>query len=177
MEGMKLSLFDIDAAKRQIIEEGLCYDEETGEVYWTEDDLEKLNEMEENKLEFIGLIIKEKEAMASAIKSEQDALAKRKKACEAKADALKKYVSDYLLASGKDNYETPKIKLSFRKSQAVDIFDEKALLDYINEDDARKQQFLKYKEPELSKAAIKEALKDEEIPGAHMITNSNLQIK
>ena len=33
------------------------------------------------------------------------------------------------------------------------------------------------REPELSKAAIKEALKEEEIPGAHMITNSNLQIK
>lgn len=180
MGDVKLNLFDIDSAKRQIIEEGLCFDEETGEVYWTADDLEKLNQMEENKLEFISLMIKEKEAMANAIKTEQDALAKRKKSCEAKANALKKYVTDYLIASGKDNYETPKVKLSFRKSQTVDVFDADALLAYINKSEDRQKQFLKYKDPEISKSALKDALKADEqlvIPGAHMVTNANLQIK
>ena len=70
-------------------------------------------------------------------------------------------------AKGIKRYETPLVKLSTRKSQAVEILDEAELPD----------AFWVVKR-EVSKSSISEALKaGEEVPGAVMKENVSLQIK
>lgn len=176
-----MNLFDIGKAIEDILNQGLVYDEETGEVFFDENDLDKLNQMETEKLESIGMYIKNENAMATAIKAELDSLTKRKKAHEAKVDWLKKYVSSYLESKGMEKgYETPKVKFSFRKSPALNVYDAVSLRKYIDEDEDRKKKYYKYSEPEISKKAITDDLKADEnltIPGAEIISKKNLQIK
>ena len=93
----------------------------------------------------------------------------------------KKYVSSYLESKGMEKgYETPKVKFSFRKSPALNVYDAVSLRKYIDEDEDRKKKYYKYSEPEISKKAITDDLKADEnltIPGAEIISKKNLQIK
>ena len=87
------------------------------------------------------------------------------KAAEKKIDSLRKLISDAL---GGQPLETPRVKLSFRKSAEVQIDDIDELPD----------EYLRYKEPEPNKTAIKEAIKSgKEVAGAHLEDTLSLQIK
>ena len=104
---------------------------------------------------------------AAALKAEEAALAERRKKKENKAEALKTYLANAMLAVGKDKLETSKVALSFRRSQSVEITDESLI----------PEEFMKYK-PTVDKAGVKAALKDGAfIPGASLVDNNNLQIK
>lgn len=74
-----------------------------------------------------------------------------------------------MLSYNIEKIETPIGKLSFSNSEAVEIFDE-SLID---------EKFIKEKvEKTISKTEIKKAIKaGEEVQGARIIKNKNLQIK
>lgn len=91
----------------------------------------------------------------------------KNKATKAK-EFLKQRLSEAMQLYGIERLDGGNIKLFFRKSEAVEITDQTKIPD----------QFLEWKDPVVSKTKIKEALKvGEEVPGAHLVTRQNLQIK
>ena len=152
------NLYEIDA---QIME---CVDFETGEII----DVERLEALQmefDSKVEGIALWIKSLVAEAKMVKEEKDNLAARQKACENKAESLKKYLASAL---GGEKFKTSKVSISYRKSKSVEVEDISLLDD----------DYLKFKEPEADKTKIKKAL-DEGISldGVSLVEKNNIQIK
>ena len=157
-----MTLFEINKA---ILEFDYEIDEETGEILNAEA-LDALQLAREEKIEGVGLWIKNLQAEAEAVKKEKDAMAERQRRLEKKAESLKDYLA-YALQGEK--FSTPRIAMSWRKSESVLIPDE-ALLDdrFVN--------ITMIKKPD--KKLIKDTLKaGREVPGAELVTKQNLQIK
>ena len=163
------NLYEINHQIQQLFDN--CIDPETGEML---DVLvgEKINEIqmeEQDKIENIALFIKELESDVEAIRTEESSLKQRRISKEKKSDWLNKYLSDYLILTERPKFETSKCALSFRKSESVDIYDERAIdHKFITEETVFK----------IDKTAIKKAIKNgEEIMGASVVVKQNLQIK
>ena len=116
-----MTLYEIG---RQYLEalEGMEIDPETGEIIGGEA-VARLNGQFDEKCEAVGCYIKELNAQAAAIKAEQEGLQKRRKALEAKAERLREYLADWMIAAGKERLETPRAALSWRKTSAVVVDD------------------------------------------------------
>ena len=152
------SLYEIDA---QIME---CVDFETGEII-DEERLQSLQLEFDQKVEGIALWIKNLVAEAKMIKEEKDNLAARQKVCENKAESLKKYLGQAL---GGEKFKTSKVSISYRKSESVEVNDISLLDD----------DYLKFKEPEVDKTKIKNAIKSGiELAGVSLVEKNNIQIK
>ncbi len=153
-----MNLYEIDSA---ILD---CVDVETGEIFDI-DKFEELSLTREAKIENICLWIKNLKAEADALKAEKDSFAKRQKAAENKMESLKKYISDYLEGTA---FESTKVKVSFRKSESLEVTDISKIPD----------EYLKYKEPDVDKTAIKAAIKQGKMfEGLILVENQNIQIK
>lgn len=162
-----MKLFEIDEkiASCITLPSGTIVDTETGEVI----DVEALNALEmerEKKIENIACWYKNLLSDAEALKAQKNIFAERERVAKNKAESLKKFLSEYLQGN---KFETEKVALSFRKSEAVE---------FTGKISEVPEEYLKYKEPEIDKAAIKKALKaGEQITGCELVTKSNLQIK
>ena len=153
-----MTIYEIDEAILS------CIDTETGEVIDTEQ-LDKLTMEREAKLENIACWIKELKAEAEALKAEKMAFAKRQQVAENKMESLKKYLAYALDGQA---FKTVRASVTFRKSQAVEIADIYKL----------DENYLRYKEPEADKTAIKEALKaGKTVAGATLVENTSVIIK
>lgn len=163
-----MKLFDIDERLAACVklDESRVVDTESGEII----DLEAIAALEmerDKKIENLGCWYKNLLADAEALKAQKNAFAEREKAAKAKAESLKGFLGRYL--NGK-KFETAKVAMSFRKSEAVE-FDAKCIGDV-------PEEFLKFKDPELDKVAVKKAIKaGETVPGCELVTRQNLQIK
>lgn len=157
-----MTLFEIDKA---ILDFEFEVDEETGELLNAQD-LDDLQMARDEKIENVGLWIKNLNAEAAAVKAEKDAMAHRQKMLEKKAESLKNYLA-YALNGQK--FSTPKVAMTFRKSESVNITDEQLLPDdYLNITIVTKPD----------KKIIKDAIKaGKEVLGAELVTKQNLQIK
>ena len=162
------SLYELDQAVLTVLDNGLVFDEETGEILWDEDNFNQL-EIERNaKLESVALYIKSLDADAAAIRAEEKALAERRGIKEKKADRLRGYLAYSMESFGDTRLETPRVALSFRKSQVVEIWDA----------DELPEQYWKQAAPTPDKTAIKKAIKaGEDVSGASLVDRQNLQIK
>lgn len=153
-----MKLYEIDQA---ILD---CIDLETGEIIDTEQ-LDKLTMERETKLENVACWIKELKAEAEALKAEKMAFAKRQQVAENKMESLKKYLAYALDGQA---FKTVRASVTFRKSQAVEIADIYKL----------DENYLRYKEPEADKTAIKEAIKQgKTVAGATLVENTSVIIK
>lgn len=153
-----MNLYEIEAA---IME---CVDAETGEIF----DIEKFEELSlsrDAKIENVCLWIKNLKAEAEALKAEKDAFAEREKAAKNKMESLKRYISGCLDGN---KFETARVKVSFRKSETLEVSDINGIPD----------EFLRFKEPEVDKTALKNALKSGmQFEGVSLVQNQNIQIK
>ena len=144
-------------------------DPETGEIT----DVDKLNELVSkynNGVEWLALEVKNSLAEAEAYKHEKDAFAQRQKTAENRARNMKNYIS-YLLNGEK--FKTNKVAISFRRSEAVEVDEENFML-WAKEHNA----YLRWKEPEVDKTALKEAFKQGiEVPYARLVENNSIKIK
>ena len=153
-----MKLYEIDQAILN------CIDLETGEVIDTEQ-LDKLTMEREAKLENVACWIKELKAEAEALKAEKQRLEDRQKVAENKMESLKKYLA---FALDGQALKTTRASVTFRKSQSVEIADIYKL----------DENYLRYKEPEADKTAIKEALKQgKTVAGATLVENTSVIIK
>lgn len=153
-----MTLYEINTALMALI------DDETGEIT----DFDKFSELEmtlAEKRENILLWIKNLNADAKAIREEEKTLAERRKVIENKAENLRKYIESDLAG---EKFKTARVSVSYRKSTAVNVLDLSAI----------PAEYLRVKEPEADKTAIKEALKNGEvIEGVELVENVSMQIK
>lgn len=124
---MMATLYDISQDYLAVIEGGFVYDEETGEVIFSSDDIDQVKERLEDKLEAVGCYIKEQRAKSKAIREEENALADRRRVIDRKADRLEDYVLQSMEAVGMNKVDTPRVSLSTRNSSRVEVTDEEAL--------------------------------------------------
>ena len=143
-------------------------DPDTGELL-NADQLDALSAAFDEKAEATALYIKNLTAFVADLKTEEDALAARRKTAERRVDSVKKYLTSCMESIGKDKVETAKARISFRKSVQVQIDDEKALpADYVTTTVTTKPD----------KTAIKKAIQaGQSVAGAVLVENQNLQIK
>lgn len=156
------TLFEIDKA---IMDFEFDIDEETGEIL-NASDLDDLKMAREQKIENIGLYYKNLVAEAEMVKAEAKNMADRQKRLERKAESLKNYLA-YALQGEK--FSTPKIAVSYRKSESVSIPDETLIDDkYCNVSIVKKPD----------KKVIKDALKSgKKVKGAELIVKNNISVK
>lgn len=163
------SLYEINAELQEAINNMFleATESETGEVSQeTADKISELQMAREEKIDNIGAYIKNLKSDVVALKAEIDNLKERMDSKKKKAEYLENYLSEIL---GGEKFESPRVKISYRKSESVMIPDME-LLD---------EAYTKTKtEVVADKTAIKEALKaGEEVRGAFLETKNNIQIK
>ena len=155
-----MTLYEID---EQILE---CIDEETGEIIDVEK-LTALNMEREKKISNVACWIKDLKAEAEALKTEKQNLDKRQKACENKAESLKRWLEVALVG---EKYKDSRVSISYRKSESVTFTDN---FNYANLPDSMKKITI-----EPKKTEIKDYLKSgATIEGCSIVESNNIQIR
>jgi hypothetical protein len=158
-----LKLYEIDQAIESLI------NQETGEI----SDFEAFTnlQMERNaKVENIALWIKNLNAESAAVKAEKDRMAERETALKNKAESLTNYLK--LLLNG-EKFSTAKVDVSYRKSTALEV--DEGFIEWAMK---RAKKYLKFKDPEIDKTAVKDAIKSGiELSKARIVDKQNIQIK
>lgn len=141
-----------------------CVNYETGEII----DIKRFEELQlskEEKIENACLWIKNLKADIEALKAEKVSFATRQRVAENKLESLKQYVADALAG---EVFQTTKVKVSYRKSESLQIDDVLKLPD----------EYLFPQLPDVDKEALKRAIKQgREFEGAHIEERLNIQIK
>ena len=160
-----MTLYEIQDNIRKAIEQG--FDEETGEILDT-NALEALEIQRDEKIENIALFIKDLTAEAKAIKEEKMNLARRQQTAENKAESLKRYLASCLDG---EKFFTPKVAISYRKSQTVEFIDGFDV-------NQLPEQYQRRADPEADMTALQNALKEgKEIYGVYLAEHNNTIIK
>ena len=137
------------------------------------DTLEAIKGEIEIKADNIACLLKNTEAEIKAFKEEENRLSERRKVKERALEHLKTYLSDMLIRTNVMNVETTRNKISFRKSEAVEVGEE-----FIKWAIENRNDLLSFKEPTANKTEIKKALKGgQTLEGVKLVTNQNIQIK
>lgn len=164
---MKLSLYVIQqeyiSLAEQIIDnDGLLSEEMEAALQINKDQLE-------NKSQCYGFIVRQLEGECDMIDNEIKRLEAMKKSRGKTVDRLKESVSKAMQLYEIDKIETPTIKISFRKSESIEI-EEESLID---------EKYMTVKTTKTpDKKAIKEAIKAGEIVlGVTLKENQNIQFK
>lgn len=142
-----------------------CFDEETGEIIEPEkfDDLQ--GEMDD-KIEGLGCMIKDDAFLIKGLKEEKRRITERIASLEARADSTKEFLKGLL--NGR-KFETPKVRMSYRKSYSVDVVDEEKVPDEYTETVETRN---------IHKADILKALKTgEQVAGCNLIEKNNLSVR
>ena len=162
-----MNLYEIDSAIEQAFSQAV--DQETGEI--NEEYMKQLDELEmqrDQKVEIIACFIKNLRADAAALKAEKDALQKRQKAAETKAESLTRYLSSFLAGA---KFSSPKASVTWRKTTRVEMDPGVSVYDIDT-------QYIRLKEPELDKTKAAAALKaGETIEGLHLEESQSMTIR
>ncbi len=153
-----MSLFDFDEA----IEKN-CFDDD-GHVIDAE--LKAIFEEErDDAVERTGMVYKKEDAILNDIKEEIAKLQKRAKVHQNRRDGVKSYLDRYLAGR---KFETAKLAISYRKSEAVEVAEGASVPD----------EFLVEQAPKIDKIGLKKALKGGAvIEGVSLVERQNIQIK
>lgn len=153
-----MKLYEIDQAIMD------CIDMETGEIV-NEELLNDLQMERDAKIENVALWIKELKAEAEALKAEKLAFAERQKVTENKMESLKKWLA---YALNGEKFKTVRASVTFRTTDKVEVADIYKL----------DENYLRYKEPEADKDAIKKAIKaGQQVAGAALVQSTSVIIK
>ena len=164
-----MNLYKIDKAYLDVIENGFSFDDETGEVLFDESMIDQLEGEFYDKIDNICAYIKNQEALKAGISEEVKVLNDRKKSTDKKIDYLKKLITDSMERREVKKIETPRNRISFRKSVSVNVLDE-------NQIDG--SYFVEKVERKLDKKTLLADLKNGvEVDGAELLEKQNIQIK
>lgn len=170
-----MNLYQINAEIEQLevaCEDGLLIDPETGELLTFEQALDRLRMERTQKIENIALWCKNLASDAAALKAEEEQLAKRRKAAEAKSERLKAYLlSAMTQPDGKVlPFHGTRAVVSVRNNAPSVVISDEALL-------AMEFKIQKI-EVKADKASIKEVLqRGIEVPGARLERTRSVIIK
>ncbi len=164
---MKKTLYDVSDEYINAYE-NITIDEETGELLGMEA-LYNIKDEFNKKAEAIAIIIKSSENFTEDLKVEKKNIDARIRQNERKTEWLKSYLTSCMDKVNLSKFETTKCKISFRKSETVEVYDTLIL----------PEEFRKAKvEYTADKTAIKKAIKAGlPVTGAVLIEKNNIQIK
>lgn len=132
------------------------------------DTLDAVNLSIEQKLESYGKVIRLYEMRLASKQSEIKRLQESAKTDENHLKRLKVAVQVYMIRTGKRKVETPLFKYWIQdNAPSVEIVDESLI----------PKEFYKVLEPVLDKTALKDALKQTEIPGVQMKQTASIRMK
>ena len=161
-----MQIWEIDAEMEHLFD---MADPDTGEL--PEEAVQALEALQlerETKLEGWALSVKNDLAEVAAIEEAERTLAKRKKAAKNRAEQKKIFLAAKLNG---EKLKTGRVSLSWRRSVGTVIDKDTTWQDF-------DERFLKWKDPEISLSAIREAIEaGEDVPGAHLEERNNLQIR
>lgn len=140
------------------------------------DTLTGIEEEFDVKAENIAAYIKSLKAEADALKAEEITLNRRRKVKENQIERMKTYLLENMQLINRQKIDTPRARLTVRNNAESVQFDDEE--QFIRLCLARGQDtYLRCKEPELNKTAVKKALQSgEEIDGARLIRTQSLII-
>lgn len=172
-----MNLYEIDKNIKEVLENGFSFDEETGEIKFETDDLDKLEIAKEEKINNIIGFVKDLDIQSDNYKKISDEYKKRADSKKKHSENLKKYLSDFLINNDMtDRTEYKNGITSFRKSESLSIENDVDLENYLKGNEEY-QKYLKYK-LDFDKTGLKSELKKgAEIPFVKIEEKSNLQIK
>lgn len=158
-----MSIYEIDDSILSLV------DMETGEI----EDEKRYDELQmerTQKVENIGLLLKNTVAEAKAIREEEQSLSARRRTAENKVERLKNLLA-YALHGEK--FSTSKLKVSYRKSRVVNIDPQ-----FIEWAESNADDLLTYSEPKVNKTAVRDAIDSgRDIKFATIETKQNMQVK
>lgn len=131
----------------------------------------------DEKAEKIACFIKELDYEANSIKLEKQRLEKRQKQKEKKVEQLKLYLMECMEQVGKQKIERPLASLSIRNGvESVRVENEFDLIRWAQA--AGRDDLIRYKEPEINRTALKQALRDGlSVPGTMLERKPSLTVK
>ena len=153
-----MKLYEVEAA---IME---CVDMETGEIL-DEERLEELNLVRDKLIENLMCWVKNMKSDVEQLKAEEKSLAERRHSIENKLKSVSGYLERTLDGV---KFATPKGQISWRKTASVIVEDVYKI----------PEEYLRYKEPEADKTALKKAIQaGENIEGAYIMEGKSMSIK
>ena len=160
-----MNVYEIDREIERILSEV----NEDGELPETAiDELMKLNKDREAKVENAACMVINLTAEAKALKDQEAALAQRRKSIENRVARIKSWLE---FVTDGNSFSSPRVQVKWSKSTAVEI-DPAVFWENPAE------MFIRRKDPEVDKNAIKQVLKDGGIvAGASLVERRNIQIK
>ena len=161
-----MTIYEIDNRIAELI------DPETGELLDYEA-FASLQMERDTKIENMALWYKDLTAEAKAIREEEKALAERRKSAENKAERLKGYLDEALAG---ESYKSAKVAVSYRRSKAVEISDESAVISEL--ENSGRGDCIYYTAPRVNKVALARLLKDGgAVTGAELVERNNIQVR
>lgn len=124
------------------------------------------------KVQSYGFVIRNMEAMETAVKAEAERLDMRARILAKRREALKQRLLDAMVYAGVHKVEHPQFTVSVQKNPpSVDVFDERQIpKDYMTDP--------KPPEPKPNKTLIKKALQDGfDVPGAKLAQGFRLAVR
>ena len=173
----EMSLYEIDKIMKEVLENGFSVNEETGEVFLKDEDLDKLDMAINDKINNIVGYIKDLDIQADNYKKVASDYQARSDSKKKRADRLRDYLSNYLQANKMtDKKEFKNGITSFRKSESLSITNDEDLIKYLgrskNYKDCLKTKY------EINKTDLKKYVKNgKKIPFCELVEKQNLQIK
>lgn len=158
-------LYELSEEYLQLLD--MLEDEEVDEEV-VRDTLEGIEGEFEEKADAIAMTIQEAKADAEKINQEIQRLQGRKKACENRAEWLKRYLENAMRVTGKKKFATALFGYGIQKTAPAVVIDK---MEEIPE------EYWKPQEPKLDKVALKRWLKDHEEDYAHLEQAESLRIR
>lgn len=163
-----MTLYQINSQIRAILDGAV--DEETGELKDISfEELDKLMDDRNTKIQHCGMYYLERKAEIKALKEIEDKAKARRQALERKNENLADYVRFNLDG---EKFECPEFRVTYRNSESVEL--DECFIAWAQK---RCKKLLRVK-PEADKTAIKELLKaGKKVPHATLITKTSMTIK
>ncbi len=160
---------EIDAAIEALIYDGV---DENGE-YLNSAAICELQMERDKKAANLALYVLNLRDEQAAIRQEIDRLTARLRTAEKKEKSIREFLRMVL---GGEKLKTPTVSISYRTTTSVDIEDPERLVVWAQR--SGHDDLLRYKQPEISKTAVKDLLESgEDVPGATIVTNCSTVIK
>lgn len=160
------SLYEINQAYLDLLNK---VDPETGEVLFSDEDIDSIAEEFEQKADNIACLIKDKEATIKARESEMESLKERNEREQKQVDHLKRYLLQSLRLRNAKKLETVRNVIRMRNTISVQVEDDTVI----------PEQYIRTKvTSEPNKSEIGKALKEGiMIPGCSLLEKTSITIK
>lgn len=159
------TLYELTGQYRELLE--LAESEELDKQLIA-DTLEGLDGEIEIKADGYAKVIRELEGKADLLKNEIERLSKRKSAIENNIKSMKEALQNAMFITGKTKFKTDLFNFNIQKNPPRLVIDKPEEVP---------EEYLMPQEPKINSKAIKDMLKEKELPFAHLEQSESLRIR